>query len=163
MMLKISTTRRQKLLQKAELARQEVELHAPATDDHDAGAQALSDYVEGFRKILTREMADLDVEKLPEHVEAEAVLRAAVEHAEEARRAVATARATLAGPEKTLSQFQTELGTVKARYDDGKERLETLRRELADAEQELSDDQLQARTRCRPGQIVRAGNRRRRT
>ena len=137
---------RHKLRQKVELARQEVELHAPATYDHDAGAQALSDYVEGLRKILTREMADLDVENLPEHAEAEAVLRAAVEHAEEARRAVATTRATLAGPEKTLSQFQTELGTVKARYDDGKERLETLRRQLADAEQELSDDQLKART-----------------
>ena len=137
---------RHKLRQKAELARQEVELHAPGTDDHDAGAQALSDYVEGFRKILTREMADLDVENLPEHVEAEAVLRAAVEHAEEARRTVATIRATFAGPEKTLSQLQTELGTVKARYDDGKERLETLRRELADAEKELSDNQLQART-----------------
>ena len=138
--------KREKLRQKAELARQEVELHAPATDDHDAGAQALSDYVEGFRKILTREMVDLDVEKLPEHADAEAVLRAAVEQAEEARRAVATTRATLAGPEKTLSQFQTELGTVKARHDDGKERLEKLRRQLADAEQELSDDQLQVRT-----------------
>ena len=138
-------TRRQKLLQTAELARQEAELHAPATDDHDAGAQALSGYIEGFRKILAREMADLDAEKSPEHVEAEAALRAAVEHAEEARRAVDTARAALAGPEKTLSQFHTELGTVKARYDDGKERLETLRCEFADAAQELSDDQLQAR------------------
>ena len=138
-------TRRQKLLQTAELARQEAELHAPATDDHDAGAQALSDYIEGFRKILARDMADLDAEKLPEHAEAEVAWRAAVEHAEEARCAVDTARATLAGPEKTLSQFHTELGTVKARYDDGKERLETLRRELAGAEQELSDDQLQAR------------------
>ena len=115
------------------------------TDDHDAGAQALSGYIEGFRKILAREMADLDAEKSPEHVEAEAALRAAVEHAEEARRAVDTARAALAGPEKTLSQFHTELGTVKARYDDGKERLETLRCEFADAAQELSDDQLQAR------------------
>ena len=79
MMLKNQYTRRQKLLQTAELARQEAELHAPATDDHDAGAQALSGYIEGFRKILAREMADLDAEKSPEHVEAEAALRAAVE------------------------------------------------------------------------------------
>ena len=69
----------------------------------------------------------------------------AVEHAEEARRAVGTARAALAGPEKTLSQLHTELGTVKARYDDGKERLETLRGQLADAEQQFPDNQLQAR------------------
>ena len=138
-------TQRHKLLQTAELARQEAELHAPATDDHDAGAQALSGYIEGLRKILAREMADLDAKRLPEHAEAAAALRAAVEHAEDARRAVDTARATLAGPEKTLSQFHTELGTVKARYDDGKERLETLRRELAAAEQELPDDQIQER------------------
>ena len=138
-------TRRHKLLQAAELARQEVELHAPATDDHDAGAQAFSNYIEGVRKILTREIADLNSEELPEHADAEAALRAAVEHAQDARHAVDMARAALAGPEKTLSLFQTELGTVKARYDDGKVRLEMLRRQLADAEQELSDDQLQAR------------------
>ena len=138
-------TRRQKLLQTAELARQEAELHAPATDDHDAGAQVLSDYIEGFRKILAREMADLDAEELPEHTEADAALRTAVEQSEEARRAVVTARAALAGPEKTLSQFHTELVTVKVRYDDGKERLEKRRGQLADAEQELSDEQLQAR------------------
>ena len=136
---------RHKLRQKGELARQEVELHAPATDDHDAGAHALSNYIEGFRKILIREIADLDAEKLPQHAEAEAALRAAVEQAEKARRAVDTARAALAGPEKTLSLFQTERGIVNARYDDGKARLESLRRQLADAEQELSDDQLQAR------------------
>ena len=138
-------TRRQKLLQTAELARQETELYAPATDDHDAGSQALSDYIEGFRKILAREMADLDAEELPEHTEADAALRTAVEQSEEARRAVVTARAALAGTEKTLSQLHTELVTVKVRYNDGKERLERLRRQLADAEQELSDDQLQAR------------------
>ena len=137
--------RRHKLQQTAEFARQEVELHAPATDDHDAGPQALSDYIEGFQKSLIREIADLDAEKLPQHAEAEAALRDAVEHAEEARVTVETARAALAGPEKTWSQFQTELGIVKARYDDGKVRLETLRGQLADAEKELSDHQLQAR------------------
>lgn len=137
-------SRRQKLLQTAELARQEVELHASATDDYEAGAQALSDHIEGLRNILTREMVELDADELPEHAEAKAALRVALEQAEEARRAVDTARAALAGPEMTLSELQTELGTVKARYDDGMERLETLRRQIAGAEQELSDDQLQA-------------------
>ena len=99
----------------------------------------------GLRIILTREIADLDAEELPGNTEADAALRAALEQSEEERRAVDTARAALGGPEKTLSQLQTELGTDKARYDDGKERLETLRRQLADAEQELSDNQLQAR------------------
>lgn len=138
-------TRRQKLLQMVELARQEAELHAPATDDHDAGAQALSDYVDGLRQILTREMAELGIEKLPEQAAAETVLRDAVEQADEARGAVDTARAALGGPENILSQLQTELGTVKARYDDGKERLEKCRSQLADAEKESSDDELQAR------------------
>lgn len=138
-------THRQKLLQTAELARQEAELHAPATDDYEAGAQALSDYIEGLRKILTREIATLDAEELPEHAEAETTLRAALEHAQEARRSVGTARAALAGPENNLSELHTELGTVKARYDDGKERLEALRHRLSDAEQEVSDDQLQTR------------------
>ena len=138
-------SRRQKLVQAAELARQEAELHAPATGDCNAGAQALSDHIEGLGKILTREIADLDAEEFPEHTEADAALRTAVEQSEEARRAVGTARAALGGPEKTLSQHQTELGTVKARYGDGKERLETRRRQLADAEQELSENQLQER------------------
>lgn len=136
--------RRQKLVQAAELARQEAELQAPATDDHGAGAQALSDYIEGLRKILTREMTELGIEELPEHDSADAALRTTMEHAEEARRAVDTARAAFSGPENTLGQLQTELGTDKARYDDGKERLETLRSQLADAEKASSGDQLQA-------------------
>ncbi len=137
--------RRQKFVQAAELARQEAELHAPATNDHNAGAQALSNYIEGLRKILTREKAGLEAEELPEHTEADVALRTAVEQSEEARRAAGTARAALDGPEKTVSQLQTELGTVKARYEDGRERLKKLRCQLACAEQELSDNQLQAR------------------
>jgi chromosome segregation ATPase len=138
-------TRREKFLQAGELARQEAELNAPATDDYDAGAQALSDYIEGLRIILTREMADLGIEQLPEHAAADAALRAALEQADEARRAVDTARAALGGPESILSQFQTELGTVKARYEDGKTRLEALSGQLAEAEEAFSDDELEAR------------------
>jgi predicted nucleic acid-binding Zn-ribbon protein len=137
-------TKRQKLLQGVELARQEADLHAPATDDHDAGAQTLSDYIEGLRQILTREMAELGMEELAAHQEADTALRAAQEQAEEARGAVDTARAALSGPEDTLGQLQTELGTVKTRYDDGKERLEKLRGHLANAEAESPDDRLQA-------------------
>ena len=50
--LKIQNTRRQKLLRDAELARQGAELHAPATVDHEAGAQALADYIAGLRQVL---------------------------------------------------------------------------------------------------------------
>ena len=137
-------TRRQKLMQNAELARQETELHAPATADHDTGAQALSDYIEGLQQILTREMTELGIEELPAQQEAAAALRATQEQAAEARGAVDTARAALRGPEDTLGELQTELGTVSTRYNDGKERLEKLRQQLEEAEEAHADDALQA-------------------
>ena len=136
--------KRQKLLQRADLARQEADLHAPATDDRDAGAQALADHIESLQQILTRELGELGLEELPAHHEADTILRTAEEQAEEARRVVDIARAALSGPEDTLSELQTELGTVKARYDDGKERLEKLRQQLAEAEATHADDKLQA-------------------
>ena len=137
-------TRRQKLMQNAELARQETELHAPATADHDTGAQALSDYIEGLQQILTREMTELGIEELPAQQEAAAASRATQEQAAEARGAVDTARAALRGPEDTLGELQTELGTVSTRYNDGKERLEKLRQQLEEAEEAHADDALQA-------------------
>ena len=137
-------TRRQKLMQNAELARQETELHAPATADHDTGAQALSDYIEGLRQILTREMTELSIEEVPTQQEASAALWATQEQAAEARGAVDTARAALRGPEDTLGELQTELGTVSTRHDDGKERLEKLRQQFAGAEEAHADDELQA-------------------
>ncbi len=140
--------KRQKLLQAAELARQEAELHAPATDNYEAGAQALADYVEGLRQVLKREMDDLQSQAMPTQQDAESALRTTQGQADEARSGLDTARAALSGPEETLSQLQTELGTVKARCDDSNERLENLRRQLADAEQTLPDDELQAAIRA---------------
>ncbi len=136
--------KRQKFLQDADLARQEAELHAPATDEYEAGASALADYIEGLRQVLNREMDELGLHELPTHQEALTALHTAQDQAEEARSAQNTARAALSGPEDTLSQLQTELGTVKARHDDTNERLEKLRRQLAEAEEARSDDQLQA-------------------
>ena len=49
--------KREKLLRDAELARQEAELHAPKTDDYDAGAQPLADRIAGLKAILEREKA----------------------------------------------------------------------------------------------------------
>lgn len=134
----------QNLLQTAELARQEAELHAPATDDYDAGGQALTDYIEGLRQILKRELDEIGLQKLPAQQESEAAQRKAQEQAEEARHSLDAARAALSGPEDTLNQLNTELGTVNARYEDGKERLEKLRREHVEAEEALSDADLQA-------------------
>lgn len=69
--------RRLRLLQEAELARQDAALQAPATDEREAGARALSDHIQGLRQILTREMEDLQVEELPALGEAEAALNRA--------------------------------------------------------------------------------------
>ena len=136
--------RRQKMLQQAQLARQEAELHAPATDEHEAGAQALADYIESLRQILAREMDELALQELPAYQEAETASRNAQEQATDARHALANARAALSGPEEALGELQTELGTVSTRYEDGKERLTKFRRQLEEDEKERSDDELQA-------------------
>jgi uncharacterized protein YhaN len=129
-------------LQEAELARQEAELHAPATEDYDAGAQALADYIEGTRTILEREKAELKLERLPTRSEAEAALRIAQEQAGEARDSLQTTRAALKGPEEALTRLQAELATVNARHEEAEKRGEKLRRQLTDAEATCADDQL---------------------
>ena len=134
----------EKLSREAELARQEAELHAPATDEREAGVQALADYIEGLSQLLGRERDELGLKELPALPEAETALRTAEDQAEEARRAQNTARASLSGPEDTLSQLQIELGSVDARFKDGNERLTTLRRQREEAEAERSGDALQA-------------------
>lgn len=136
-------SRRQKFLQQAELARQEAELLAPATDEYEAGVQALFDHIEGLQQILAREIDDLGVTDLPVRQEAEKALREAKEQAEEARAAQEAARAALSGPEEALSRLQTELGAVEGRYRDAKERLEKLRGQLREAEETCPDNELE--------------------
>ncbi|MEO0820606.1 MAG: AAA family ATPase [Pseudomonadota bacterium] len=136
--------KRQKLVQDGELTRQEAALHAPATDDHDAGAEALAGYIESLQLILTRELAALEIDTLPAKQETDATLRAALEQADEARSAVNTARAALGGPEEALGALQTELGTVRTRFDDSGARLEKRRAELTAAEADQADAALQA-------------------
>ena len=155
-------TRHQKLLQDAELARQEVELHAPATDEYGAGAQALSDYIEGLRQVLKRKMDDLQLKELPTRQDAEAALRTALEQADTARSTLAEIRASLSGPENTLGTLQTDLGTLQGRYDESKDRLAKLQDQLADEEDERSDHELnvvivEARTVLSEQQTVIAG------
>ena len=136
--------RRQKLLGDADLARQGAELHAPATDDYEAGAQALADYIGGLRQVLKREMNELDLQDLPARQEAETALRKAQEQADETRSALATARAALSGPENLLGVLQTEIDTLQGRYDESKERLEKLQGQVAQAEKDRSDSELQS-------------------
>jgi chromosome segregation ATPase len=136
--------KREKLLRDAELARQETVLHAPATDNYDAGAEPLVDHIASLKTILEGELADLGIESLPSEKEAEQALASAQESAQDGRDTLTTARAALGGPEEERGRVQSELGSVKARYDDGKERLEKLKKGLTEAEGQASDDDLEA-------------------
>ena len=135
---------RQKSLQDAELARQAAELHAPATSDYEAGAQALDDYIKGLRQVLKREMDELALQELPARQEAETALRTAQSQADETRSALGAARATLSGPEESLGGLQKEIGTLQGRYDESKERLDKFQGQVARAEEDRSDDELQS-------------------
>ena len=136
--------KREKLLRDAELARQEAELHAPETDDYAAGAEPLADHIAGLKAILERELADLGIESLPSEKEAEQALTSVQESVQEARDTQTTARAALGGPEEEMGRIQTELGSVKTRYVDGKERLDKLKKGLTQAEEKVSDGELEA-------------------
>ena len=136
--------KREKLLRDAEFAREATTLHAPATAEHGAGAEPLADHIAGLTVILESEIIDLGIESLPMEKEAEQALISVEENAQEARDALTAARAAHGGPEEELGRTQTEFGSVKTRYDDGKERLEQLKNSLAEAEYQVSDDDLAA-------------------
>jgi len=134
--------KRLKLLRDAELAKQEAELHAPATDDYDAGAEPLADHIAGLKTILERELDELGIDALPTEKEAEQSLASAQDGAQKARDTLITARAALVGPEEEIGRIQTELGGVRTRYEDGKERLERLKSDLTEADKQTSDEDL---------------------
>ncbi len=136
--------KRQALLQDAALARKEALLHAPATDDFEAGAAPLADYIEGLRKVLARDKDELGLRELPLRQEAEAASGTAESQAEQARHDVDTARAQLAGPGDTLERLKTELTTVKTRHDDAAAQLRKRQGEYRKAEEAFPDSKLQA-------------------
>lgn len=136
--------KRSRLLEQADLARQEAALHAPATDDYESGAQSLSDYIEGLRQVLAREQGELGSQELPAMPEAQTALRVAEDLAVTARHDVDTARAQLGGPEAALDRLKTELITVKTRHEDAQARLTKRREELRKAEAARPEQQLQA-------------------
>jgi len=136
--------RRQTLLQDATLAQQEAALHAPATDDYEAGAAPLADYIEGLRKILARDKSELGLEELPSRQEAEAAVETAENHAGQARHDVDTARAALAGPGDALERLKTELTAARTRHDDAETQLKKRQEECRKAEKTCPDSKLQA-------------------
>lgn len=136
--------RREELIREAEFARQEAELHAPGTDDYNAGAEPLFDYITSLEAVLEREMADLGIERLPSETDAEQAVDAAEGSAQQARDTQIAARAALAGPEEEMSRVQNELGSVQERYDESHKRLDKLKINLTEAEKQVSDEDLEA-------------------
>lgn len=136
--------KRQAFLQDAALARQEAALHAPATDDYEAGAAPLGDYIEGLRKILARDKDGLGLKELPSRLEAEAALSTADNQAGQARHDVDTARAQLAGPGETLERLKTELTAARTRHDDAGTQLKKRQEECQRADQSCPDSKLHA-------------------
>ena len=135
---------RTKLLRDADFARQEAELHAPETDDHAAGAEPLAIHIAGLKQNLEGALNGLGIESLPSKKEAEQALASADRTAQEVKGTLNTARAAFEGTEKETGRIRTELGREETRYGDGKKRLEKLRRELTEAEEQTSDDALEA-------------------
>lgn len=133
---------RQKALRDAEFAGKEVELHAPATDDREGGAQALANHIEGLCRILKEDMDALDLEVLPTREEAEAELAQAQAQAGDVRGARDTKQAELRGPESALDNLNTETGTLRGRHDESTERLQRLQNQLREAREGRSDDVL---------------------
>ena len=133
---------REKLLRDAELARQEAELHSPATEEYEAGAQALGDHIESLSLVLKRETDELALSELPTLKESETALEDARERAADARHALEKTRAKLSGPDKTLGDLQTELTTADVRYEGAEEHLARLRSQLEDAEKQCPSDEL---------------------
>jgi len=134
--------KRQALLQDAALARKEAILHAPATDDYEAGAQPLADYIEGLRKVLSRDKDERGLKDLPSRQDAEAALATAETQAGQARHDLDTARAQLAGPGDTLERLKTELTTVRTRHDDAAAQLRKRQEECRKAEEAAPEHKL---------------------
>lgn len=134
--------RRQKLLQDAEFASQEVKLYAPATDEHPAGAQSLSDYIEGIRQALVREMAMLQLDELPTLQSTRDSLQDAQRQAEDEREKISTARAAMVGPVENLNSLTSERDTLQGGYDENNKRFLHLVEDLKQLEGEQSDEEL---------------------
>lgn len=135
--------RRSRLLQEAELARKEAELHAPATDDYEAGAQALFDHIQGLTTSLNREKGELHLEKLPARPEAEKVLALSQKKAKELREARQSAQDALTEPQATIERLNIELARTTADHEETEKRWKKLQLQLKNLELECSAEILE--------------------
>ena len=133
---------RKNLLQVVEIARKEVNLYAPATNEYEAGAQSLGDYINSQSKIISREMNDLDLSEVPTQSEAEDALNIAEGKTNEARQMLAIKKADLTGPEETYERTQGELAEIRAQFKSDQENLEALQAQLQKAVEVHTEEKL---------------------
>lgn len=134
--------KKNRLLQDAELAEREIELHAPEMEDHGSGAEAILAYIEGSKQVLNREMVELELADCPTRQDAETALQLSEENADQAREAVQTARAALIEPSESLSELRVQIGTFEGRLEKSTDDQNELRRQLKDSQDESSDQEL---------------------
>lgn len=137
---------RMKALSDEEFARREAELYAPRTNEHEAGAQALADYVTGLQRTLENNTDRIDTRSLPERQKAEAMLDKAADEAEVARHALGKARTALDAPEKAFENLGKELASTEAKCEESENRMNNLLERLGKAESECAEDRLSEKT-----------------
>lgn len=135
---------RQKSLQETELAAQEAALHSPATDERDAGPDALADYIEVERRLLAEEKVALSLADLPPRPEAEAELTAAESTSTATRQDARITRARFSAPEEALRGLAAEAGAAKERLDNAVRAWNELLAAYQRAEEAIPRDGLQA-------------------
>lgn len=136
--------KRSQALDDANFARREVELHAPPSDEHEAGAASLSVYIEGCRQILERKMDELELRELPSCQEIEMELRNTKTQEDKALHTLYDARAELKGPQETRGELKEKLAVAKDRRESSKNRLFDLREQLEETEKKYPDANIQS-------------------
>lgn len=138
--------KRKRALEDAAIARREAELRAPPSDEHEAGADALADYIKGHRQILKHKMDEdeLKLQELPSCQEIETELENAKKQDDEAREALEAVRDELKGPQETLGKLKGNLEVLKDRQKSGEERLSRLQNQLEEVEKESPSAKLQS-------------------
>ena len=133
---------RKKLLQDAEMARQETELHAPATGEIEAGAQALFDHIQGLATNLEREKEVLGLEKLPTRVEAESILDFTKAQAEKHRESLQLIQDSIRDQQAKVDQLTIGLAKALAGHEEAEKRLKKLQLQLKRLEAESASKAL---------------------
>lgn len=134
--------RRNQLREDANSARRELELYAPATDDHEAGASALGAFIEGLRGIAQTELEALKLNEPPALEAAETGLREIETQTAKTRARWRAKQEAVGGPEKELNRIRQELAKIKGNREEIAARLAADNSRLEAEEEEISDAEL---------------------